>query len=192
MSNRFGFRQAHHGWVSEVACTAVLGKPFVNDEIDIGGHQQPLDPPLALPWNGKLPPDTLLAKGLRAVFDTGATDTFMSRNLADAVGLESVTSTSVQTPDGWNESRLYHASLWLPNNVAFPFLRIGDMKDDRDDLLIGMDIIGQGNFSIAYDPGDHRTAFLFSLYPEHYPDSESGRFLLADDLRHDASTTFGD
>ena len=131
-----------------------------------------LEPPLGLPWSGAIP-DGLPGKDIRAVFDTGATHTFVSQRLASMIGLDYITSGSVRTPDGDVESGVYYASLWLPNGIAFPFMRIGDMQDDRDDLLIGMDIIGQSNFSIVYDPNRHRTTFSFfiSYYP---PDSTPG------------------
>ena len=121
-----------------------------------------LAPPLCLPWSGDIP-DGLPGKDIRAVLDTGATDTFVSQRLANAIGLKYITSWSVGTPDGEAESGVYYASLWLPNGIGFPFMRIGDMQDDRDDLLIGMDIICQSKFLIKYDPKRHKTIFDFGF-----------------------------
>lgn len=152
-------RQVHHGWVRELCCQVTLDLPITPDEFD----ETDLDPPFFFGCEYANIPDGLPGKDIRAVFDTGATQTFVSQWLADAIGLEYITSEPVGTPDGDVESGVYYASLWLPNGIVFPFMRIGDMEGDRDDLLIGMDIIGQSNFSIVYDGTRHETTFSFHL-----------------------------
>ncbi len=45
---------------------------------------------------------------------------------------------------------------------ALTFMRVLGINDG-DDLLIGMDIIGQSSFSSSYDPASGLTTFSFSF-----------------------------
>lgn len=150
-------RQVHDGWINELSCRVTLGEPLLHFE-----SLEEDKPPLS--YVGIVDPSPPSpGKNICAVFDTGATISSVSRMLARAIGLKYITSESVWTSESKVESAVYYASLWLPNNIVFPFMRILDMQSDRDDLLIGMDIIGQSRFLIEYDPENHETIFNFSV-----------------------------
>jgi hypothetical protein len=57
---------------------------------------------------------------------------------------------------------VYLVSVFLPNNVCFSPLRVteGDLVGDVE-VLIGMDIIGRGDFAISNKDG--KTAFSFRM-----------------------------
>ena len=64
---------------------------------------------------------------------------------------------------------VYYVSIGLPNGVAIPELRvidgeISDGPEGRSQVLIGMDIIGAGDFAISTHSGE--TKFTYRL-PSH-------------------------
>lgn len=154
-------RHVYDGWVDELCCQVTLGQPVSHLE----NFEEDKPPLVYVGVVDPSPPSP--GKDICAVFDTGATGSSVSRRLARAIGLRYITSESVLTSDGEVESAVYYASLWLPNNIVVPFMRILDMQNDRDDLLIGMDIICQSKFLIEYDPENHKTIFDFSS--SYYP-----------------------
>lgn len=59
-------------------------------------------------------------------------------------------------------SNRYDISVTLPNKVTFPIVRVAEWDGNRRyDMLIGMDIISRGNFSIINDTG--KTVFSFKV-----------------------------
>ena len=66
----------------------------------------------------------------------------------------------VHTGNGSRNSEVYLVNIVLPNGVGFAHVRVtkGDMSADTH-LLIGMDIISQGDFAITHK--DDKTCFTF-------------------------------
>ncbi len=95
-----------------------------------------------------------------AIWDTGATNSVISQKVVDACGLKPVGMRVVHTGNGTRNSESYLVNIVLPNGVgcANMFVTKGDMAPDTH-LLIGMDIIGQGDFAVTNKDG--KTCFSF-------------------------------
>jgi len=63
----------------------------------------------------------------------------------------------------------------LPNNVGIPFLQVTESVLLGFDMLIGMDIISQGDFSISCPGGE--TVFSFQLPSTHEVDYVDGKMI---------------
>lgn len=98
-----------------------------------------------------------------AQWDTGATKTCISQAVIDRLGLIPVGQTMVKTPSGERMLSMYVVDILLRNNVIVSdILVIGsEIGNQGIDLLIGMDIIGLGDFAVTNLNG--LTQFTFRL-----------------------------
>ncbi len=86
-----------------------------------------------------------------ATWDTGATDTFISRELARRLGSPVHRKVSFSTATGPVTAHCYEVLIELPNKFAdfVQVLALESDEDDEDDVLIGMDIIAKGDMAIC-------------------------------------------
>jgi predicted aspartyl protease len=103
-------------------------------------------------------PKTIQYNGL---WDTGATNTVITKRVATELNLAPRGKITSFHANGKTEVETYYINIVLPNNVGFQYLRVaeGTLKDF--DVLIGMDIIGQGEFMLTHENGKH--VFEFKL-----------------------------
>lgn len=96
-----------------------------------------------------------------AVWDTGATNTVISPDVVEALGLKSVGKSSISSYDGVVETSTYKVDLCFENGYRIQDLEVmsGDYSDY--DVLIGMDVITQGDFCISTIDG--KTSFGFVM-----------------------------
>jgi len=99
------------------------------------------------------------ANTFTAIWDTGATNSVITQNVVDRCGLHPITMTMVTGVHGAEMAEVYLISLKLPNNVDFVPLRVTGGKFIGGDVLIGMDIINQGDFAVSNYSG--LTVFTF-------------------------------
>jgi hypothetical protein len=101
-----------------------------------------------------------------AVWDTGATQTFISRRLGEKLGIEPVDYVPVIGLNGRQKSGLAYISIKLPNDLTIPDKRtlIGDLPESID-ILIGMDIIQLGDLHIANTGGQTLFSFVIPSLP---------------------------
>ena len=59
-----------------------------------------------------------------AIWDTGATNSVISKNVVDTLGLKSTGKEKVGHVNGVYETEIYGVSIFLPNNVCFLFLKL--------------------------------------------------------------------
>lgn len=83
------------------------------------------------------------------VWDTGATNTLISSQVVDALELVPLEESLVEGVGGIVKSLVYEISLYLANDIVFKNVKalcsdIGDY-----DLVVGMDIIAQGDFVVS-------------------------------------------
>lgn len=97
----------------------------------------------------------------QALWDTGATNTVISDKLASSLGILPITKRKTFHADGDCLSNIYLVNIILPNNILISILQVSEGKLHGFDILIGMDIITQGNFSISNI--DRKTTFSFTL-----------------------------
>lgn len=98
-----------------------------------------------------------------AVWDTGATRTCVSMLLADKLGLESRGTSTAVTPSGRDVFPSFLVNLELPNGVTVTDLKVTgtQIHKQRIGVLIGMDVITQGDFAVSCKGG--KTQFTFRM-----------------------------
>lgn len=103
---------------------------------------------------------------VNAVWDTGAAISVITQRVVDACSLKSVRPGVIKGVHGVQETELYLANIYLPNKVAFFELTVarGNPPDDWWDMLIGMDIISAGDFSIKNVNSNTEWSFSYPLH----------------------------
>lgn len=132
--------------------TSYTGRTNVlKNEVQISQAFDPLSAP-------KLPK----LKKFIAIWDTGATSSVITQKVANDCGLKPIGMAKVHHAKGETTTRVYLASVFLPNKVVIPQVRIieGVIAGDAD-VLIGMDIIGAGDFAVTNKDG--KTTFSFRM-----------------------------
>ena len=96
-----------------------------------------------------------------ALWDTGATNTVITKNVAHSLNLPITGMAMVNHAGGMSQVPKHVVNIMLPNNVGIPFTEVteGDLKGC--DVLIGMDIITKGDFAITNVGG--KTTFSFRI-----------------------------
>ena len=103
-----------------------------------------------------------LNKKWEAIWDTGATSTVITKAVVDELGLKPVSMGTATTPQGSYTAYKYYIDLYLPNHVVFPKLLVMEGQPSGCDILIGMDVIGRGDFAVSNFQGE--TVFSYR-YP---------------------------
>ena len=113
------------------------------------------------PFDQKSPPPKGDHKGFFAIWDTGATNSVISKRVVTECGLKPSGMTKVHTASGTDNVSTYLISMILPNKVVIPTLRVSEGNLTGTDVLIGMDIINQGDFAVTNTNG--KTVFSFRM-----------------------------
>ena len=98
-----------------------------------------------------------------ALWDTGATCTFISKNVVDRIGLVPTTYVPVDTIKERDQEALrYNVLLQFPNGFSTEVHAVGwPQFSGNVDLVIGMDVITRGDFSITNPK--RKTTFSFRI-----------------------------
>ena len=98
-----------------------------------------------------------------AQWDTGATRTCVSKAVIDRLGLIPVGQNMVRTPSGEKMLPMYVVDVLLRNNVLVKDALVmgSEIGGQGIDILIGMDIIGMGDFAVTNVNGN--TVFSFRI-----------------------------
>ncbi|MBO5602641.1 MAG: SEC-C domain-containing protein [Prevotella sp.] len=97
----------------------------------------------------------------KAIWDTGATRTSISQRVVDALGLKTIGYGTNHTAGGPITVTIHRINIMLPMGVGIPSLSVSCSKLDDFDILIGMDVISRGDFSITNVGG--KTTFSFRI-----------------------------
>ena len=135
-------------------------------------------------WDGKYSAFTVKEKGIvrrlmtrakisgpnhfqevTAQWDTGASFTAIARELVKSLDLKPIGFTTVLSPTGSKELRKFYVDIELPSGVTVRSVEVAesDIGAQGIGVLIGMDIIAQGSFSISNYEG--KTTFSFIVPP---------------------------
>lgn len=87
----------------------------------------------------------------KAIWDTGASGSVITKKAAQALGLLPVGKTNVHGVNSSSIANVYFVSITLPNNVTISHLKVTESEtlNGPFDVLIGMDIIGAGDFAVT-------------------------------------------
>ena len=96
-----------------------------------------------------------------ALWDTGATNTVITKRVAQALGLSQTGVALVHHADGHSHKPKYVVNIMLPNNVGIAYVEVTEGDLMGEDVLIGMDIITRGDFAITNVGG--KTTFSFRI-----------------------------
>ena len=98
-----------------------------------------------------------------ALWDTGATGSCISSDIVTKLSLIPTGRKRVMTASGSDDVNTYLVDILLPNNVTIEGLDVCDSKigDQGLGMLIGMDIINLGDFSVSNYRG--KTVFSFRI-----------------------------
>jgi hypothetical protein len=113
---------------------------------------EPFDPSTDPPGKGQ---------EFKAIWDTGATHSVITQRVVDALQLEPVDLVKISHAHGTGVAEVYIVNIELPNRVGFRFLRVTKGVLTGADLLIGMDVIGAGDFAVSNFGG--KTTFTFRI-----------------------------
>lgn len=96
-----------------------------------------------------------------ALWDTGASNTVITPKLAKALNLPVTGMVNVNHAGGTSLVPKHIVNIMLPNDVGIPFTEVTEGNLTGIDMLIGMDIISRGDFSITNVGG--KTTFSFRI-----------------------------
>lgn len=96
-------------------------------------------------------PNTKLNKAYEAIWDTGATGSVITTNVVSDLGLVATGMSIVNTAGGTRQQNTYEVDISLNNGVIIRGVTVtcADALSGGSEVLIGMDIISQGDFSIT-------------------------------------------
>jgi predicted aspartyl protease len=98
----------------------------------------------------------------KAVWDTGATNTCISTRIAKSLNLIPISKTRISRVTGEETVNVYLVDIYLPNKVIIPNVPVSEPPSlNSCDILIGMDIINIGDFSITN--ANAKTWFSFRI-----------------------------
>lgn len=130
------------GYAKELKSTVALGPAF----------KRHINVNTPLPF-----PDNLIA-----VWDTGATGTTITQELARRLQLDEIGEVEIHGVTGSETCKRFLISLHLPNKIIIPELEVTDCAGNIGcDVLIGMDVISLGDFAVNNFLG--RTTFTFCV-----------------------------
>ena len=105
---------------------------------------------------------TYFNRPLKAVWDTGAMGTSISRALAEELRLDKSGEIEITGVTGTALCSKYLVSLHLMNGIVIPELEVSDCEGNIGcDVLIGMDVITLGDFAISNI--GNQTSFSFRI-----------------------------
>lgn len=106
----------------------------------------PFNPRIAGPFT-KHPP----LIDVKALWDTGATNCAITKNLVDKLGLLPFDKVEVHHGNGKTLKEVYKINIILPGDVGFSYLNVTQCESTAGafDIIIGMEVITQGDFAIT-------------------------------------------
>lgn len=95
------------------------------------------------------------------LWDTGASGTVISSKVVEKLGLKPISKSKVFHANGESVVNVYAVNIFLLNSVGFQFIQVTEGVLAGIDVLLGMDIITMGDFSITNANG--KTMFSFRI-----------------------------
>ncbi|HNY35976.1 MAG TPA: retropepsin-like aspartic protease [Candidatus Pacearchaeota archaeon] len=110
------------------------------------------------------------------VWDTGATGSVITEKIVNALGLKPIGQKQVGTANGNMTTNTYFVDFLLPGNVLISGLEVTEGKLQGVDILVGMDVITLGDFSITNKNGNTVMSFRIPSMVEHDYIPETERY----------------
>ncbi len=117
-----------------------LANRIISRDVGVQPHHRPTAT--------KQPADTPIRAN--ALWDTGATKSCISQSLVDQLSIVAVGKTNLKHADGTSECLQYLVDIDLPNGVRVKAALVAALPIDKEfDVVIGMDVIALGDFTIT-------------------------------------------
>ena len=95
-------------------------------------------------------PHTTQFYPVRALWDTGATSSCIGKNVAETLKLQAIGFKDLIHALGKNKVNEYGINIKLPNGFILPNIPVIECATDpSSEIIIGMDIISMGDFSLS-------------------------------------------
>ncbi|MBQ9355882.1 MAG: hypothetical protein IJT98_01110 [Prevotella sp.] len=94
-----------------------------------------------------------------AFWDSGATNSLITKKVVEDLHLAVSEFAELYHAGGSNLSNCYDVFIELPNEILIGPLKVIEGQIEGSDVLIGMDIIGSGDFMITNNGGHTEMAF---------------------------------
>ena len=95
-----------------------------------------------------------------AIWDTGATLSMVTQRVVDACGLRPIATAAISHAQGTaDDVDVFLVNIGLPNGVGVPGVRVAKAVLPNIDVLLGMDIINQGDFVVTNRDGNTKYSF---------------------------------
>jgi len=94
-----------------------------------------------------------------AIWDTGATNSCVTQAVIDACGLVPIGIAQVHGVGGATTEEAFLVNIYLPGGVVFSGLRVTRGRFVGGDILIGMDVMNQGDFAVTNHGGITKFSF---------------------------------
>lgn len=94
-----------------------------------------------------------------AIWDTGATNSCVTQAVIDACGLVPIGIAQVHGVGGATTEEAFLVNIYLPSGVVFGGLRVTRGRFVGGDILIGMDVMNQGDFAVTNHGGITKFSF---------------------------------
>lgn len=99
-------------------------------------------------------------KRCTGVWDTGCNASLISNRLALSMKLKPFGMCNLNTANGIREVNKYYVDFILPNDIHIEKLEVlGVTLDQEPNVLIGMDVIGKGDFAVTNKGGETMVSF---------------------------------
>ncbi len=104
----------------------------------------------------------------KALVDTGASCSFMSKRIAQALHLKYYKMSYVRSTQGTVVTPMYRADLLIQNEMSFSNWLVSEFIGGSDfDFIIGMDILTQGDFALTSENGEMYFSFRIPSAEKH-------------------------
>lgn len=146
------FSQSWEGLIREIITNAGITEPILGDV---------------------QPNDSRIHK-VKALWDTGATNSVISPRIVDKLNLKPIAPVKVTHGGGQSMRSRLLVDLYLPNNIRIPGIYVTNCDEKTGtnedgsinfDLIIGMDVIVNGDFTITNH--NQKTLFSFQIPSSH-------------------------
>ena len=129
---------------------------------------------LSIPSDPNAQPDYCpTIRNYKAIWDTGASHCAITQKVVDDLNLTIKRPVQTSTANGLRDTYAYLVNICLPNNVMIPVRWATLSTLNGADILIGMDIISMGDFSVLRINEDVK--FTFQLPPTHTIETDAER-----------------
>lgn len=104
--------------------------------------------------------DDIVGYPFQALWDTGATNSMITTKVIEQLGLKPVSFATIYHAGGESERPVYVVFFQLPNEILVGPMQVTEGQLEGIDVLIGMDVIGNGDFVITNN--DDHTTFSYT------------------------------